>query len=129
MKQLILTLFLALVLFSGCKTIEVIKEVPVIVKEYVQRVDTFTLVTNDSVYIHQKGDTVFSERFRTVFRDRIKIRVDSIPYPVEVKEVSTKIEKVPVEVPIRDVFWWLGVLILLYGFIRLVLFLRKKIVH
>ena len=131
MKKLILSLFLAVILSSCVKTIETIREVPVTVKEYIHRVDTFTLVTSDSVYIHQKGDTVFSEKFRTVYRDKIKIQIqrDSVPYVVEVTKTDVRVEKEDVPVKVRDLVWWVGAIGLIYGFIRIVLFVRKKVLH
>lgn len=131
MKKLILSLFLAIVLSSCVKTIEVVREVPVHVKEYIQRVDTFTQHTTDSVYIHQKGDTVFSEKFRTVYRDKIKIQIqrDSVPYVVEVTKTDVRVEKEEIPVKVRDWIWWVGAIAIIYGFIRVVLFVRKKVLH
>lgn len=131
MKKLILSLFLAVILSSCVKTIETIREVPVTAKEYIHRVDTFTLVTSDSVYIHQKGDTVFSEKFRTVYRDKVKIQIqrDSIPYIVEITKTDVRVEKEEVPVKVRDLVWWAGVIAIIYTFIRLVLFVRKKVLH
>lgn len=76
-----------------------------------------TLIIKDSIYVREKGDTVFVDRWHT--RDRVIetcrvdsfVSVDSIPYPVEVI----------VEKPIRDsrytfyctVTWCLIVTILL----------------
>lgn len=127
----ILTLFLAIIFSSCVKTIEVVREVPIPVKEYIHRVDTFTQHTTDSVYIHQKGDTVFSEKFRTVYRDKIKIQIqrDSVPYVVEVTKTDVRVEKEEVPVKMRDWIWWIGAIALIYGFIRLVLFVRKKVLH
>lgn len=131
MKKLILSLFLALVLSSCVKTIETVREVPVIVKEYIQKVDTFTQHITDSVYIHQKGDTVFSEKFRTVYRDKVKIQIqrDSVPYVVEVTKTDVRVEKEEVPVKVRDWVWWAGAIGVIYAFVRLVLFVRKKLLH
>ena len=127
----ILTLFLAIILSSCVKTIEVVREVPVIVKEYVQRVDTFTQHTADSARIYQKGDTVFSEKFRTVYRDKVKIQIqrDSVPYVVEVTKTDVRVEKEEVPVKVRDLIWWIGAIGMIYGFVRLVLFVRQKVLH
>ena len=131
MKKLILSLFLALVLSSCVKTIETVREVPVTVREYIQRVDTFTQHTTDSVYIHQKGDTVFSEKFRTVYRDKVKIQIqrDSVPYVVEVTKTDVRVEKEEIPVKVRDCIWWVGAIAITYAFIRAVLFVRKKVLH
>ena len=131
MKKLVLSLFLALVLSSCVKTIETVREVPVTVREYIQRVDTFTQHVTDSVYIHQKGDTVFSEKFRTVYRDKVKIQIkrDSVPYIVEITKTDVRVEKEEVQVKVRDWIWWVGAVAIIYAFIRAVLFVRKKVLH
>jgi hypothetical protein len=86
-------------LFSGCTTT---KYVPVIEHHTdtvrVVKVQHDSLVLKDSVYIHDKGDTVLIEKWHTQYRDRIvrdtvyQSKHDSIPYPVEVvKEVPAKL--------------------------------------
>ena len=127
MKKLILSLFLATFLLVGCKTIEIVREVPVEVVKYVQRSDTLVVNTKDSVYIRQKGDTVYSEKFRTVYRDRVRVQRDSVPYIVEI--TKTEIKKVDKEVKVRDWIWWIGFIGIIYAFIRIVLFIRKKVLH
>ena len=82
--------------FTGCKTKEYIK-VPSVRTEYVCRTDTFakldSIYMKDSVYVFQKGDTVFHNK--VVYRDRYHniynvktdtiIKTDSVtvPYPIE----------------------------------------------
>lgn len=82
--------------FTGCKTKEYIK-VPSIRTEYVCRTDTFakldSIYMKDSVYVFQKGDTVFHNK--VVYQDRYhniyKVKTDTIiktdsvavPYPIE----------------------------------------------
>ncbi len=127
MEKLIFTLFLAIILSSCVKTIETIKEVPVEVTKYVQRSDTLIVNTTDSVYIRQKGDTVYSEKFRTVYRDRVRVERDSVPYIVEI--TKTEFKEVEKQVKVRDWIWWVGSIGLIYGFIRIVLFVRKKLLH
>ena len=129
MKKPILSLFLATFLFGGCRTIEIVREVPVEVIKYVQRSDTLIMNTTDSVYIRQKGDTVYSEKFRTVYRDRVRVERDSIPYIVEITKTDVRVEKEEVPVKVRDWIWWIGAIGLIYGFIRIVLFVRKKLLH
>lgn len=127
MEKLILTLFLAIILSSCVKTIETIKEVPVEVTKYVHRSDTLIMNTTDSVYIRQNGDTVFSEKFRTVYRDRVRVQRDSVPYIVEITKTEFKEVEKPVKV--RDWVWWIGAIAIIYAFIRFVLFVRKKVLH
>ena len=85
-----------LLAFTGCKTKEYIK-VPSVRTEYVCRTDTFakldSIYMKDSVYVFQKGDTVFHNK--VVYRDRYhniyKVKTDTIvkrdsvnvAYPVE----------------------------------------------
>lgn len=129
MKKLIFTLFLAIILSSCVKTIETIKEVPVEVTKYVQRSDTLIMNTTDSVYIRQKGDTIYSEKFRTVYRDRVRVERDSVPYIVEITKTDVRVEKEEVPVKVRDWIWWIGAIGIIYAFVRLVLFVRKKFLH
>lgn len=91
-------------LFSSCTTT---KYVPV--PEYhtdtvrVVKVKHDSLVLKDSVYIHDKGDTILIEKWHTQYRDRWRTdtiyqsKTDSVPqpYPVEV------IKEVPAELS-----WW-----------------------
>lgn len=95
----VVSLFVVLMLLTGCKT----QYVPVetVRTEYVTNTVHDSVVVNvgktDSVIIREKGDTVFVERWRTEWRDRwhetlrtdTLVKVDSIqvPYPVE-KKVS-----------------------------------------
>jgi hypothetical protein len=86
-------------LFSGCTTT---KYVPVIEHHTdtvrVVKVQHDSLVLKDSVYIHDKGDTILIEKWHTQYRDRWRTdtiyqsKRDSIPYPVEViKEVPAQL--------------------------------------
>lgn len=82
--------------FTGCKTKEYIK-VPSVRTEYVYRTDTFakldSIYMKDSVYVFQKGDTVFHnkvvywDRYHNIYKAKTDtiIKTDSVavPYPVE----------------------------------------------
>lgn len=113
--KLILTLITATILTSCVKTIEVVREVPVEVTKYVQRSDTLLINTTDSVYIRERGDTVLIERFRTMYRDRIRIQTDSVPYIVEITKTETKTVEVDKPVKVRNTIYWLGWLLILYA--------------
>jgi hypothetical protein len=60
---------------------------------YINRTSVDTLLQRDSVYIHERGDTTYIEKFRTLYRTSLRHdtsyieRVDTIrvPYPVEAK--------------------------------------------
>ena len=95
---IILCLLLSFLL-SGCATKVV--TVPEIHTEYVYKTDSFvqrdSIHVNDSIYIHEKGDTVWVEKFKTLYRDRWRdvvrvdsfVKHDSIPYKVEVEKPLT----------------------------------------
>lgn len=82
---------LVLCLFS-CRTI---KYVPVETvkkeKEYIDRVQRDSIHVHDSVFVLIKGDTVFRDRYHTVYKDRYfrdttyihKVDSVQVPYPVE----------------------------------------------
>ena len=118
MKRVILSLILSVILFTGCKPTEVIK--------YVDRwhettqIDTVKTIQKDSIFIHSKGDTVFVEKYKMLFKDRVKIlnKTDSV------LKVDTIVKNV--QQPSKEIikykwglFDWLGLSVLLYfiGFI------------
>lgn len=94
MKRLVLLIAMALPLLSGCRTKYV--SVPEYHTEYVNRTDSFlktdSVYMKDSVFVVQRGDTVFCNK--VVYKDRYhniyKVKTDSVfktdsvsvPYPV-----------------------------------------------
>lgn len=40
--------------------------------------DTIREQRTDSIYIRERGDTVFLEKYRTVYKDRVTIRTDTV---------------------------------------------------
>lgn len=107
---------LALVLCS-CKTKYITeteyKEVPVVMHDTIAkniwRIDT--TIVKDSVYFSIKGDTIYKERYNTLWK--IKVSHDTInkvvEKPVEVVRNSVKTETKEV----NRTYWWQKVLILL----------------
>ena len=93
-KLTIIFIFLTIFILSSCRTqyvaipeyhtIEVNKHDTLIVRD--------SIMEKDSIYIHQKNDTVWKERYSIIYKDkwrdkivyRDSIKVDSIkvPYPV-----------------------------------------------
>ena len=103
MKRIILLIpILAILsLFTGCKTKTVLVPVTETKIEYRDRLRVDSIYNRDTVNVYERGDTVFLQTIK--WRERFKIdtvsvvRVDSIPYPVEVvKEVNvlTKWQKI-----------------------------------
>ena len=115
---IIVLVVLAIVLCS-CKTKYITeteyKEVPVVLHDTVSkniwRIDT-TFV-KDSVYFAVKGDTIYKERYNTLWK--IKVAHDTInkvvEKPVEVFRTSIKTEAKEV----NRLYWWQKVMILLGG--------------
>lgn len=79
-------------MLSGCKSVEYVP-VETVKTEYQDKwhFARDSVYLSDSVYIREKGDTVWLERYRTLYRDReirdtaFIERTDSVdvPYPVE----------------------------------------------
>ena len=98
MKQAILSLILALFMFSGCKTTSDIQYVDREVIRYVDRLvkDSVYVNNTDTVKIEQKGDTVFltNIKWRIQYRDKIQrdtfLLTDSIKVYIDKKEIVEK---------------------------------------
>lgn len=123
----IVSLFLLLIL-SGCSP--KIYERVVYQKDttYVSKIDSIYKYERDSVFVREKGDTVYKYVERVRYRDRykvdtlIKVKVDSV--------AVERIKEVKVEKPLSwwqkfriGAFWWLlgsVVLLLLWTFRKLI---------
>lgn len=124
--KLVLSLFLATLMLLGCRTTEIVREVPVEVIKYFQRSDTVTTVRTDSVYIRERNDTVWIEKYKTLYRDKITVRVDTIPKVVKVTEKVT----VTKQVKVRGFVWWAGLIAIILsgvGIIIGLLRIKKKL--
>ena len=109
---------LALVCFS-CRTKYITqteyKEVPVVMHDTIAkniwRIDT--TIVKDSVYFAIKGDTIYKEKYNTLWR--IKVAHDTInnvvEKPVDVLRKSIKTETKEV----NRLYWWQKVLMLIGG--------------
>ena len=113
----IIALVVLAVVLCSCRTKYITeteyKEVPVVMHDTVAkniwRIDT--TIVKDSVYFAIKGDTIFKERYNTLWK--IKVAHDTInkvvEKPVEVVRNSVKTETKEV----NRLYWWQKVLILL----------------
>lgn len=129
-KRLILkTLFLLLFLTTiiSCTTTKVV-EVPVetIKTEYIEQVKYDSIYSKDSIYIMQKGDTIYNNKVQYLYkykylRDTINI-TDTIPKIVTVKDTQY----------INQLYTWQKILIvigmgfILYWIIKLVIYIKSK---
>lgn len=85
-------------ILPGCSRVQYIPAESVRYEDKVHTKETLEYV-RDSIFIHQKKDTVFIEKFRTIYKDVLKIDSivvrDSIqvPYPVEHIVYKNKLRK------------------------------------
>ena len=103
------TILLMILLMSGCKSV---KYIPVKTTEtrtdYVDRFKTDSVHVRDSVFVIVKDDTVFKDRWRTVYKEVYArdtfYRQDTIrePYPVEVIKEKYRVPRS---------LWWLVILL------------------
>ena len=129
-KKLILkTSFLLLFLTTiiSCTTTKIV-EVPVetIKTEYIEQVKYDSIYSKDSIYIMQKGDTIYNNKVQYLYkykylRDTINI-TDTIPKIVTVKDTQY----------INQLYTWqklliiIGIGFILYWIIKLVIYIKSK---
>lgn len=97
--QMALVVVLLLFLLCSCKQVEYVTVEKVRVDTtYVNKVQKDSVWMHDSVYVKEKGDSVWVERWHTryvtkEFHDTLyKARVDSIPVPYwKIKEVAAEL--------------------------------------
>lgn len=108
------------------------KELPVVfhdtIAKNIWRIDT--TIVKDSVYFAIKGDTIYKERYNTLWK--IKVAHDTInkavEKPVEVLRTSIKTETKEV----NRIYWWqnvlmlIGVASLIYLFIQIYKFGKRR---
>ena len=129
-KRLILkTLFLLLFLTTiiSCTTTKIV-EVPVetIKTEYIEQVKYDSIYSKDSIYIMQKGDTIYNNKVQYLYkykylRDTINI-TDTIPKIVTIKDTQY----------VNQLYTWqkllivIGIGFILYWIIKLVIYIKSK---
>ena len=94
--------------FGSCKTVapcipETITRDSVRV-EY--KLDSVYLYERDSIFVHEKRDTVFIERWKTRYKDVLKIQRDTVI------DTKTEVQVQRVEVTPRFAkfcYWWFGI--------------------
>ena len=128
----IIALALCALLFAwmlqSCKTQDCIPET--IVRDSIrveQRLDSIYLYEKDSIFIKEKADTVFVEKWKTRYKDVLKIERDTIiqdKVVVEVKEIE-------VEKPIAGItkwFSWIGAAFAVFYLVKGGLWVYRKFV-
>lgn len=125
LKTLFLLLFLTTIV--SCTTTKIV-EVPVetIKTEYIEQVKYDSIYSKDSIYIMQKGDTIYNNKVQYLYkykylRDTINI-TDTIPKIITIKDTQY----------INQLYTWQKILIIigigfiLYWIIKLVIYIKNK---
>ena len=126
LKILFFLLFLTIVI--SCKTTTKVVEIPVetIKTEYIEQVKYDSIYHKDSIYIMQKGDTIYNNKVQYLYkykylRDTINV-TDTIPTIVTVKDTQY----------INKLYTWqkllitVGIGFVLYWIVRLVIYIKTK---
>ena len=126
LNALFLLLFLTTII--SCKTTTKIVEVPVetIKTEYVEQVKYDSIYSKDSIYIIQKGDTIYNNKVQYLYKykylkDTINI-TDTIPKIITIKDTQY----------INQLYTWqklliiVGIGFILYQIVRLVIYIKNK---
>ena len=125
LKTLFLLLFLATIIScTSTKTIEV--PIETIKTEYIEQVKYDSIYSKDSIYIMQKGDTIYNNKVQYLYkykylRDTINI-TDTIPKIVTVKDTQY----------VNQLHTWqkllivIGIGFILYWIIKLVIYIKSK---
>ena len=100
--------FFLAILFCSCKTVApCIPETITIDSVRVEyKLDSVYLYERDSIFVHEKRDTVFVERWKTRYKDVLKIQKDTVI------DTKTEVQVQRVEVTPRFAkfcYWWFGV--------------------
>ena len=94
---LLIPLLAILSLFAGCKTKTVLVPVEKVKIEYRDRMRIDSVYNSDTTYIRISDDTILVDiirwRNRYILKTDSVVRVDSIPYPVEVVTEVNKLTK------------------------------------
>ena len=125
LKTLFLLLFLTTII--SCTTTKIV-EVPVetIKTEYIEQVKYDSIYSKDSIYIMQKGDTIYNNKVQYLYkykylRDTINI-TDTIPKIVTVKDTQY----------VNQLYTWqklliiIGIGFILYWIVKLVIYIKSK---
>ena len=126
LKILFFLLFLTIVI--SCKTTTKVVEIPVetIKTEYIEQVKYDSIYSKDSIYIMQKGDTIYNNKVQYLYkykylRDTINI-TDTIPKIVTVKDTQY-VNQLYTQQKILIV---IGIGFILYWVIKLVIYIKSK---
>lgn len=100
--------FFLAILFCSCRTVApCIPETITLDSVRVEyKLDSVYLYERDSIFVHEKRDTVFVERWKTRYKDVMKIQRDTVI------DTKTEVQVQRVEVTPRFAkfcYWWFGI--------------------
>lgn len=126
MKKLIRFVFFVscFVLVPGCKPKEII--IHDIEYRYKTQIDSVNVYKHDSIRITQRGDTVYYQTFKTLYRDRIKLKTDSVDKYIRQQTTTTKYIEKPLK-PWQKALINTGILSILLGIIFIIYKLKNKL--
>lgn len=91
-------------MLCGCRQMQYVPVVTVLHDSvYVTQVQRDSIIRFDSVYIRDAGDTVWLEKYKYLYRDRVRVdtlvsvRTDTVSVPVPVERKLTRWERVKLE--------------------------------
>lgn len=127
MKKLLIAILVSLLL-SGCASTKYV-EVPVnrVKIEYRDRTFIDTLIRNDSTIIRERGDTIFLEKYKYLYR------IKEVRDTVSMTDTITVVQKVEVVKEVNRVHNWqiilmvLGGVAIALGLYKLVILIKKWI--
>lgn len=109
MKKLLLVILLSIILCGCASTKYVEVPVPQVKIEYRDRTSIDTLIQNDSIIIKEKGDTIFLEKYKYLYRTK------EVKDTVNVTDTITTIKTVEVVKEVNKLHTWQKILMALGG--------------
>ena len=113
----------AMIVAAICAVMSCSCEKPVVTHKvdsiYLSRYERDTIYERDSVLIYAQADTIYKEKYRYVYRDRLvtdtlwRERCDTINTIVEVEKKLSKVEEVQMNIG-RGVMWAVPMVLLLW---------------
>ena len=86
---------------------------------YINKVERDSIYVRDSILVRLKNDTVFVDRWRTEYREFLKVdtvrseRVDSVNHVVEVERELTRMQNLKLDIG-TGVLWAVPILLVIY---------------
>lgn len=115
-------------MLQGCKVQDCIPETIVrdsIVTEY--KHDSTYIYQHDSIFIKEKADTVFVEKWKTRYKDVMKIERDTIWQENKVVEVKEVLVEKPIPAIVKW-FAWIGAFFVVFYLVKIGLWVYRKLV-